>query len=282
MKITRIVVQGWPKTDIEQAEKALHDSLLAFKSPTKFLTTPGGFVFVPFPDVWPNTFGWDSHPEELAKLAQIASPCVSQIISPRVLAAAKDKVEYLTLGLDLRSLSINLHAELVALIDMSTGSILQWTGKSYPTPDQEKTLIHITDIASHIIQLGQERVLILGCHDLNVFNGRARANQKVGGLRYLRSQAMLKQFDSFRPTVILQHPHATDTWKSWIQPWKEISRRYPESSWASAIAYAHPVKPRVSLPDVLSKTGNDCLNVIILGRSNPSSLQKNVVPSILG
>jgi hypothetical protein len=262
MKITRIVVQGWPKTEIEQAEKALHDSLLAFKSPTKFLTTPGGFVFVPFPDVWPNTFG--------------------QVISPRVLAAAKDKVGYLTLGLDLRSLKTDLHAELVSLVDMSTGSILQWTGKSYPTPDQEKTLIHITDIASHTIQLGQERVLILGCHDLNIFSGRARANQKTGGLRYLRSQAMAKQFDSFQPTVILQHPHATDTWKSWIQPWKEISRRYLGSSWASAIAYAHPVKPRVPLPDVLSKTGNDCVDVITLGRRNPSFLQKNVVPSVLG
>jgi hypothetical protein len=281
-KITRLVVQGWPKTDAEQAEEALYSSLLTITEPTKFLTTPGGFVFAPFPSDWTGTFGWDSQPEELLKLAQAAVPYVSQVISPRVLAASDGKVEYLTLGLDLRSLNTNLHAELVAIINMSTGSILRWTGKSYPTPDQEKSLIHITDIASHTIQLDQERVLLLGCHDLNVFNGRARANQKIGGLRHRRCQAMLQQFDNFQPTAILQHPHATDTWKSWIQPWRETSRRYLGASWASAIAYVHPKKPRAPLADVLSKTGDDCLNIIISGRRNPSPLQKNVVPSALG
>ena len=283
-KIARIVIEGWPQTDVSQAEATLHEALLSIQEPVQFLTTPGGYVFLPLPDGWTESSGWNTPPDALSVLAIRAAPYIPQIITPRVMAAARSRVQYLTLSLDFRSLGVRPHAELVALIDLASGKVIGWTGKSYPTMDQERSLIHITDLSSHMYRVGGERVLVLGCHDLNVFNARARANQKVGGWRHSRCGAMLQLFEEFQPTIILQHPHATDTWKSWVQAWREVARRYPGAAWASAIAYAHPRAPREPLEDVLDRThhaGDAAQNIVIPGRTNPTDLQKMVVPDVL-
>ena len=282
-KIARIVVNGWPYTNPVNAEGNLYRCLLSLTEEIQFLTTPGGFVFISFPTKWEGASGWSSKPEDFEVLTQLAALYVKQIISPRIVEAARNKVKYLTLSLDLRSSNTPLHAELIALIDLASGNILNWTGKSYPTMDQEKSLIHITNLKSHLTEVDGEKLLILGCHDLNIYNNRARTNQKVGGSRHQRCQAMLKLFDTFQPTIILQHPHATDTWKTWIQGWKEVSRRYPQAAWASAIAYASPFKAREPLIDVLSKTHHEeklAYNIIMPGRANPVGIQKTVMPRI--
>lgn len=282
-KIARIVVNGWPYTNPVNAEDDLYRCLLSITEEIQFLTTPGGFIFIPFPIKWEGPSGWLTKAEDSEILTQLAALYVKQVISPRIIEAARNKVKYLTLSLDLRSSNTPLHAELVALIDLSSGKILSWTGKSYPTMDQEKSLIHITDLKSHLIEVGGEKLLILGCHDLNIYNNRARTNQKVGGLRHQRCQAMLKLFDAFQPTIILQHPHATDTWKSWIQGWREVARRYPQAAWASAIAYASLSKTREPLNDVLAKThyeGDLAFNIIMPGRANPVGIQRMVMPRL--
>jgi hypothetical protein len=95
--------------------------------------------------------------------------------------------KYLTLGVDspLRNKVTTTanritspHVELVCVVDLGSEPFrLHWTGKSYPTNSQADRLVRITDLTSHFTKLGPiGEVLILGCHDLTMFNPRARAN----------------------------------------------------------------------------------------------------------
>ena len=66
------------------------------------------------------------------------------------------------------------HAELVAVFDTHSGEIRRWTGKSYPVDGQQHTLDHVKDLGTHFLELGSERLLLLGCHDLLLFAARGR------------------------------------------------------------------------------------------------------------
>lgn len=283
-EIARLVVDGWPSGNLATLEKWLLRAVESLKSKgerAKFLTTPGGFSLGKFPKDWDGKRGWNSNNESLNTLIPYATPVVNRLISPALLKAAKGVVQYITLNVDLRAEFTDLHAELIALIDVSTGKVLGWTGKSYPTMCQEKTMVHVTDPETHLFKLGSDRVVLLGCHDLNIFNGRARANQKVGGARHQRCEELLKAIVKFKPTHILQHPHGTDTWKSWNQSWKQVNRQFPNAYWSSAITYAANRERRAPLSDVLDRLhheGSDAFNVIIKGRKERSLLQRDYLP----
>jgi hypothetical protein len=286
-EITRLVVNGWPSPNLGVLEKWLFRSITQLKTAkktTKFLITPGGFSLGAFPADWEGGHGWKSSNKSLPELIPFATPVVKRVISKRVLKIAKSVVKYITLNVDLRSLTTPLHAELIALIDVSTAKVLGWTGKSYPTMNQENKLIHVTDPSTHLFKLGNDRALILGCHDLNIFNGRAVANQKVGGPRHQRCQQMLKCFKKFKPTHIIQHPHGTDTWKSWNQSWNKVAKLYPDVHWASAIGYASKHgERRAPLKDVLARThyeGTNSLNIVVRGNKKRTILQNQYIPPI--
>jgi len=86
--------------------------------------------------------------------------------------------------------------------------------------------------------LAGERVLILGCHDLNMFSARAIANQRPDGARRQRCDLMAGLVRHFKPTVVLQHPHSTDTPNIWRMPWACLARDYPSvRCYASGIGY---------------------------------------------
>jgi hypothetical protein len=49
---------------------------------------------------------------------------------------------------------------------------------------------------------------------------------------------MKAKVSRFKPTVVLQHPHSTDTPSIWRMPWCSLARTYPSvRAWASGIAY---------------------------------------------
>jgi hypothetical protein len=112
-------------------------------------------------------------------------------------------------------------------------------------------------------------VLVLGCHDLNMFSARARANQNPNGVRRRRCDAMAKATARFRPTVVLQHPHSTDTPNIWRMPWSCLARDYPTVRvYASGIGYfAWSGSPRGSLRDVLDGTRSESGVVDIVVKS---------------
>jgi hypothetical protein len=154
---------------------------------------------------------------------------------------------------------------------VQTGDVVRWTGKSYPTGDQETKLIQVADLSSHCLKVAGERVLVLGCHDLNMFSQRAYTNQSADGVRRRRCDAMHALVSRFRPTVVLQHPHSTDSPNIWRMPWACLVRDYPSvRRYASGVGYynGHGGRPRQNFGDVLSGTCSDdgVVNLVVKSR----------------
>ena len=267
--VVRIVVEGCPsaaskETNVPEASKML---LQAFSNEgwsgnSMFAIAPGGFIAGPFPKRWDGSRGWSSCPEDFQELVRHAEGLVRQVLTRQVLEAARTRAEFLTLGVDLKDWSgTRTHAELVVIVDVNRGKPVQWTGKSYPVSWQERTLVQETNLESHLFPCGTDRVLVLGCHDLNMFSPRARANMKAGSWKHRRSKRMRELTREFRPTMILHHPHSTDSPRIWTTAWSGARELLPRKVggrhvWASAIGFYNrdAEKARGTLCDVQRAT----------------------------
>ena len=226
----------------------------------KFLLTPGGFVSGSFPKSWRGKVGWASRPADLEPLIELAKPLVKATITRKVLDAARGRVQVISLGVDLfRNGDHEPHVELVTLIDVASGKNLGWTGKSYPTSDQEAALVQVVDLKSHLFEVAGERALVLGCHDLNMWSPRGEANQRPGSVRSQRCQAMRQVARRFNPSVVLQHPHSTDSPRIWAISWGKLQRELPGlKAWASGIAhFSWDGSARAPLENVLRTTRSE-------------------------
>ena len=274
--VARVVVDGALTATAEQnncgrAQEALLEAFRSnqWRGEATFAATPGGFVQAPFSQEYDGECGWHSRSGDFEALFEHAQKVVDDVVTRKVLNAARGRAEFLTLGLDLNSdggkgkMSKNsrgIHAELVAIVEMTTGKVVRWTGKSYPTTWQENALVQQVDLESHLFRCGGERVLVLGCHDLNMFSNRAYAAQNPNGPRRKRCDEMRKLVTNFMPTMILHHPHFTDSPRIWSTPWSGARRflsRQPgkQHVWASGIAYHRENgTPRGDLHDVLVRT----------------------------
>ena len=274
--IVRIVVEGTlakkaGQSNCSKARKALLEAFGSNRWPgnAMFAVTPGGFVQAPFPEGYDGKCGWGSRTKDFRTLVKHARKVVDDVVTPKVMNAARGRAEFLTLGVDLNgdggkgkmaAKSRGIHTELVAIVDMATGKPVQWTGKSYPLPWQEETLVQETNLKSHLFRCGDVRVLVLGCHDLNMFSNRAYAAQKPEGLRRERCDRMRNLATKFRPTMILHHPHSTDSPWIWSTPWSGaravLSRKAAKQhAWASGIAFHNgDQEPRGDLCDVQFRT----------------------------
>jgi hypothetical protein len=235
----------------------------------KFLITPGGFIQAPFPKGWAGGRGWGSDAKDLKVLTAYAEKVLLRSTGREVLTAAKDKVDFITTGIDLVGRSdTDLHAELVAVQNVGTGRIC-WTGKSYPTQDQEANLVQVADLRTHFMRIGGERILVPGCHDLNMFSPRGWCNQAPHGVRHQRCGLMRRMVKEFKPTIVLQHPHSTDSPNIWRSPWSELLRKAPTvNAWASGIAYYNrDGKCRAPRERVLRDTcgGSKCYDFCVHG-----------------
>jgi hypothetical protein len=257
--IGRVVVRGRRTRDPVEGEELLLD-VLRNKWPNgarlKFLITPGGFVVSPFPAKWHGGVNWNSRSADLGALRAHAEPVFWRTVTDRVLRAAEGKIEVLTVGIDLEDDDHSQDAELVAVYELATRRV-SWTGKSYPTSDQERSLVQVVDLDTHLLRLANERVLVLGCYDLYMFSPRGWASQSPRGVRRRRCRDMRELARTFNPTIVLHHPHCTDTPDIWKHPWAELLRELPGvKSWASGIGYYNLWGERLGarLHDVLSAT----------------------------
>lgn len=282
--ILRIVVNGSPSLSVGEVRKMLLQACgdHNFDGRAVFAITPGGFIQKRFPENYGANRGWNSRPGDFRELIPYAQKAIEKVLTAQVLNVIRRRVDFLTLGIDLnydngkhkmnRSLR-GTHAELIAVVKTASGEITHWTGKSYPTSWQEHTLVHQTDLKSHMLCCGNERVLILGCHDLNMFSNRSYTNQKPDGQRRKRCDRMRELVKEFRPTVILHHPHSTDSPKIWSTPWSGALGFLPQDrggqvhSYASGIAYYNDLEaPRQKLHDVLTGTrccDNHVMDVVV-------------------
>jgi hypothetical protein len=281
--IVRIVTQGrtsgaLPKGQdmlVEVFTKAWPAGLRA-----TFAITPGDFVRIPFPADYAGLRGWGTTPEDLTSLLPLADEALARVVTDRVFDAAQGKASVLTVGIDLIDGPRGSHAELVAIFDVNERRLVRWTGKSYPHASQVASLVQVTDLETHFIEIAGERVLVLGCHDLHMLGprGKKKAKEAADKSRYKRAMAMQKLAKKYKPTIVLQHPHGTDTPGPWIVPWSELTSMLPSvTCYASGIGYyrwsANPKAPtteRATLERVLRLTRggqeNDVVDVVIRSR----------------
>lgn len=182
---------------------------------------------------------------------------VALALTPTVLRAARARTRWLTLGIDMiwgDDSRPQPHVELVAIVDVERGSVIGWTGKSYPTLDQERLLIQAPP-DSHFVTLSRRRVLVLGCHDLNMYNPRGFANQNAASPRRRRCTLFRRLCQEFSPSIVVQHPHTTDSPRIWQNGWAALREKLPTVQyWASGIFYDEESDPRGDLDDVLRST----------------------------
>ena len=284
--VVRVVVNGWTwvRDEADNATRAKRMLLEALKAdgwPQKqadITIAPGGSIRIPFPRTYDReggARGWGSD-ADFARLIPVALRAVERVIgTDKVMARLRHRTRLLTLGIDLNSTKLKggpeTHAEMVAVIDTETGAVIRWTGKSYPAgPVQERTLVH-APLESHLLKFGETPMLILGCHDLNLFSQRARANQLAGSIRRRRCDAMRRLAKEFKPVSVLQHPHTTDSPMIWSTAWSGVRQHLSTAqTLASAIAYCCGGKNgvlRASIETVKERTawGDEVVDIVVEG-----------------
>lgn len=234
----------------------------------KFLITCGGFVNFQWPSYLSYlAIGDNKNPNRQAVNALIeeAEKNCQQLLSGNLHKKLAEGTDYLTLGVDSFKQKVSLttnyisepHVELVSLIDLRTNSYY-WTGKSYPTTGQEKGLIRISNLKPHFRNLDIGKVMILGCHDLNIFNNRNWEN--TGEWKRKIKSEFRNLARKQGSTIVLQHPHTTDSVRTWVAGWSGLKGTLPTiKEYASAGEYYYPKNPgneRSELGKVLAKTKN--------------------------
>ena len=269
-QVVRIVVRGWTYTEgqldnCSEARAMLLDAFASDRWPSgraDFTVTPGGFIRSSLPYTYKGGRGWCSKTSDLDKLIPYAEPAVAAVVRGAVLKKAKRRTSYLTLGVDLnrdRHKEDRIrdghscgrhcpesctHAELVAVLDTKSGKVVRWTGKSHPTTGQQHTLIHVKDLATHLLKIGSKRVLVLGCHDLHLFSGRGTPSINGPTHKEKRSRRMHKLARKSKPTIVLHHPHTTYSPRIWRGPWRSLRSILPTVQlWASGIAFCGNPEP---------------------------------------
>lgn len=283
--IARIVVNGSPsgnsKDNTNKAHRMLLDAFNSTRWPSgtaTFAITPGGFIRVPFPREYDGKCGWNSRSSDFAKIIPFAQDAINKVMTKEVLKIARRRVKFLTLGVDLNNYGgkfsedkSELHAEIVGIVNTLSGKIVHWTGKSYPIFKQENRLVRQSDLESHFFSYGAECVLILGCHDLNMFGNRGRPTPNKNSRKKKIRNKTLRLVKSHKPTIVLHHPHSTDSPKIWLSAWgstkKQIKNKF---IYASSIAHYqfNNEKPREKLDDVLEGTrccGSHVVDVRVKG-----------------
>ena len=277
--IARIVVDGSPyewcgakvvvKTSCSMASELIRQAVNSSDWPSSrvlFTVTPGGFIQAPMPNDYDHQGlrSWESRPEDFQRLVPFAKKALCQVVDEDIRTKLRQRSRFLTVGVDLvrdgqSKVGGGNHtrAELVAVVDLDESESVRWTGKSYPVPRQEeRVLVQETHLESHLLSVAGHRVLVLGCHDLNVFNGRARA--KAENARRERREKMENLARRFKPTMVLHHPHQTDQPSTWGNVWPQLRRTLAfNGPYASGIAYfPQPTSSQVRGPldDVLRKT----------------------------
>jgi hypothetical protein len=159
---------------------------------------------------------------------RLAEAVTKTVLQPHVFpllekSGLSKAVKYLTLGIDLYEEGEGpKHAEMVAVIDIGAASVVAWTGKSYPVQSQAASLVYCPTVDSHFMRLAGEEVLVLGCHDLNVFSNRAKAVSKGAG-RVTYKAKLQREFSRMAKakgiTTILHHPHHTYSPRVWNTAW---------------------------------------------------------------
>jgi len=243
----------------------------------KILITCGGFIQYK----WPNSIskrdiGNNVMPNEksVEALVEEAKKYVDWVLDDGLADKLKEVTDYLTLGIDTFKQKVSTtnnyigkhHIELVFLIDLKSKKIY-WTGKSYPTPSQKRGLVRIADLEKHFIELDDlGRVLVLGCHDLTIFNPRSK-NAK--GWRKKLNSEFRKICQEKEPRIVLHHPHTTGCVRTWSAAWNGLSNELPSvEKYAGAGRYFRSLEKQLDKEDKLLQSTKLGSSIDFIVRAN--------------
>lgn len=203
---------------------------------TKFLVTCGGFIQFDWPESLKHNKIQElkkNKSENLKILVGEAKKCIDKVITDDLKIKFKELTDCITLGVDSFKAVISKtsnfmrepHIELVFLIDLKN-NIYYWTGKSYPTSNQEKNIIDVEDFNSHFFDLSDVgNLMILGCHDLTLFNNRNWV--KTGEVRKLKKNQFRELAERKEPCCVIHHPHTTVKKQNWSNSWTRMKKTLP-------------------------------------------------------
>lgn len=266
--LARIIIAGDWNGDVQVARKLLEEIFEKWPKgkKVKCLITCGGFLNFSWPDYLPDIGdNKNPNPHAVKNLQEEAERYIKSLLDG-LYEKLQDRADYLTIGIDSFKSKISTtknyiserHVELVCLVDLEIKEHY-WTGKSYPTSNQERGLVRISDLRSHFFDLDFGKVMVLGCHDLTIFNPRS---QNAKGWRRRINKEFRDLSKKEKPTLVLQHPHTTDSTLTWAAAWSGLRKiLLTVEKYASAGRYYNPDgNPRSRLEEVLKKT--KCGNTI--------------------
>jgi len=217
--LARIVIAGDWEGDVQITKKLLDEicEMWPKREKVKYLITCGGFLNFDWPDSLQDIED-NKNPNQ-----QIVNSLISEaekqcrlLLNGRLYEKLRECTDYITIGID-SFLEKTYKIELVAIIDLSQDK-WYWTGKSYPTSDQENSLVRISDLETHFANLKGESVIVLGCHDLNLLIDRGKKTKHMTWRKTVKKsfQELAKEKE---PTCVLQHPHSTESVNTWGAAW---------------------------------------------------------------
>lgn len=267
--LARIIIADKWEGKTENVKKLLEEIYNEWPKGTKvkFLITCGGFIQFDLPkDVTRKRINNPQNPDsEIVNiLVKEAEKYVESVLTEDLRNKLKEVTDYVTLGVDsykdkisATSIYINQpHIELVFLFDLKNNK-LYYTGKSYPTPKQQNSLVRNTDLKSHFFNLDIGKVMILGCHDLSLFNPRSK-NAK--GWRKEVNRKFKELAKKEEPKIVLHHPHTTVKIRTWLNAWNGLKKALPSVQIYAGAGRYHEIDQEGcdKLDDVLkyTKCGN--------------------------
>jgi len=266
-KIGRVVIDGEWSGDQSDAAELINYLIESWpKNITlDYMITSGGFIT----QEREINKGIESNDEMLFKFLQrIALESKSAFLTPRLKKQLKMICKVLSFGVDTwcETETDTRKVEFVFVYSTVTDSTVI-TGKSYPTMSQESYLIPFLNLDSHFMKLQNEKVMVLGCHDLSMFEGRTQANVKSGGWRKDLINRFIARAKEFQPTIVLQHPHTNDHHGTWQNKWYGLLRLLPTvKEFAGSGTYFN--SPEEPCRDPIEKclgysASDDVLNIVV-------------------
>ena len=249
-----IIADEWDGNPFEASKllKTIHERWPRDKQ-VKLMMTCGGFIQFEWPkSVSRLEIGDNKYPntEAVATLVAEADKSVTTVLNETLSRKLSQVTDYVTLGVDSCKAKISMtqyyigepHVELVCVVDLRNDR-RYWTGKSYPTPSQQNGLIRMTDMSTHFIDLADiGKTMVLGCHDLTMFNPRS---QNAKGWRQSANIEFKELAKRHRPICVLQHPHTTVKFRTWLNAWNGVTRALPSvKQYAGAGRYCEPGRER--------------------------------------
>lgn len=248
-KIARLVVTGKQydkdgNPNFTKLEKLIEKFLSTEfgKNHFEFILTPGGFLTFEFPAELQRDLDISkAEKQNIPQLQKAANNVITDFfggLQSTVFKKLKETADFFTIGIDGFNPTNDQSIELVAVYDLGKEKVTNWTGKFYPTEEQKKDLIKINNLDTHFIELNNQKIVILGCHDLNVFSPRGQAAANPNGWKKQLADKFKVYCKEFNPEIILQHPHWTDTPNIWNVAWRTVEKELPNvKHFASGIKY---------------------------------------------